>query len=259
MFELFVSQFDGCTFKPGGYNCTCACEASWLYRASQGKIHQTSCAVRTETRDRDGGTNLGQMEAVSTAHGITTGKRYMPAAVDFLFGLIDTNRYAAHYNVCYEPFVGTPYDRFHGRFKENHDIILSGRGHDPDHLRVGDPGAQGFVDIPKSLLRQAGGMLLLNDAGTETINSEYGRGKAFAYVTPADPPTPLTLYHFRIASRSPIYRAPETAMAGHIDSGSGPCRKYKVNGHLWFQIVKPGSPVNGRYLHAGPTIVVTPI
>ena len=46
--ELFVKQLDGCSYPvnhttpSGGFNCTCATEAMWLYRASGGKIILTA-------------------------------------------------------------------------------------------------------------------------------------------------------------------------------------------------------------------------
>lgn len=240
-----------------GLNCTCATEAMWLYRASQGKLDISACLVRDLTNDCVGGTNLRQMEAVSTHYGITTGKVYQPVDFAFVADRVSTGRYGSHLNILYAPFVNTPYDRFFGRFTGNHDIYLSNRGSTPGTLRVGDPGAKAYHDIPISLLRTAAGRLDLG--GGETINSNNGVGKCYAYLTPADPAVPTTLYHFRVTGPNKVYHAPETAAYRNLNSGSGSCRKTKVNNHLWFQVVKPGSPINNQWLHAGPALEVTPI
>lgn len=260
-YERFVRQLDGCVLcggrSMGGLNCTCATEAMWLYRASQGAISTTGCHVRDLTDDCSGGTNLRQMQTVSLKYGIDTGKLYQPTNFDQVVSWVSTGRYGSHLNISYAPFVGTPYDRFHGGFRGNHDLYLSNRGHTAGTLRVGDPGATGFADIPISLLRNAAGKLDLG--GGVTVNAEYGGGKAYAYVAPADPAVPETLYHFAIKTKTPVYHAPETSPYRTLNSGSGSCRKTKVDGHIWYQIVKPGSIVNGQWLHAGPTFTVTPI
>jgi hypothetical protein len=258
--ERFVTQFDGCTYVSGGLSCTCAVEAMWLFRASQGKIVTTSCAVRRETHDTVGGTNLRQAEAVSKLHGIANGMVYQPTDVARIFDLVETGRYGSHFQLSYAPFVGTPYDRFGGRFRGGHDVYLSRRGSAAGTLRVGDPGAKGFADIPKTLLALAAGRL--DFGGGVTLNDEAGGGKAYAYVTPADPATPETLYHWFIQAKTPrtvVWNAPNGTKYGALSTGSGSCRKTHVDGRLWLQIVKPGSPIHGKWLHAGPTTRITPI
>jgi hypothetical protein len=257
-YELFRSQFDGCAYVSSGLNCTCASEAMWLYRASQGRITTTSCHVRSLTGDRTGGTNLNEMQSVSTGYGITTGKLYQPIDFDQIASWVDTGRYGSHLNISYAAFVGTPYDRFRGQFKGNHDLFLSNRGVAPGTIRTGDPGATGFVDIPITLLKNAAGRLDLG--GGTTLNAEFGGGKAYAYVTPADPATVATLYHFFVQGATPVWDKPNGTKISSIKTGSGSCRKYRdPEGRLWFQVVKPGSPINGRWLHAGPTVFVKPI
>lgn len=191
VYELFVTQRNDiapCSLCGGAINnwsnCTCASHAQWLYRASQGRISTTSCHVRDLTNDCVGGTNLNQMVAVSAMYGITTGKLYQPVAFSQLVSWIQTGRYGSHLNISYAPFVGTPYDRFHGGFSGNHDVFLSNKGGTSTTLRTGDPGATGFVDIPIALLGKAAGLL---DVGGQTLNAQSGIGKCYAYVTPIDP------------------------------------------------------------------------
>jgi hypothetical protein len=190
VYELFVKQLDGCTYHAQGDNCTCACEAMWLFRASQGKIKTTSCAVRTKTQDRVDGTNLGQMEIVSLAAGIDGGRVYRPAGWDTLTTAIASRRYGSHLNIRYRKLSGTRYDCFHGAFKGNHDLFISGPGRLSGTWRVGDPGADGrrettpdgFQDIPVSLLKACAGDL---DLGGHPL----GFGRAYIYLTPPDPRT----------------------------------------------------------------------
>lgn len=258
--EHFVSQFDGCTYPPGpGSNCTCATEAQWLFRASQGRIHTTACAIRRETHDTVGGTNLGQMEERSRAHGITTGRRYTPGDFSLLIDRVRTGRYGSHLNISYAPVVGSSLDAFHGGFRGNHDIYLSGPGAHYDTIRVGDPGRKAFADWPIWLLRSGAGRL---DVGSgHTITGEYGSGKAYFYLTPADPATSSTLYHWVVWTKSPltpVYSAPNVPY-GHLSSGSGTARLYVINRMHWLQIIRPGSRMNGKWLHLGPTIHAHPI
>lgn len=265
MIERFVSQFDACSYGPGsGFDCTCAVEAMWLFRASQGKIVTTACAVRRETHDTAGGTNLRQMQTVSVAHGITTGHLYEPTDIDAIFALVQTGRYASQLNISYAPVVGTGLDAFHGGFRGNHDIFLSGPGATPGTIRVGDPGAKGFRDWGGSLLKTAAGRLEFSNG--VTLNSEYGGGKCYAYVTPADPRTTETLYAWRVivkSPRTPVYAAPGGAVLTTLATGSGTGRLRVVNGLHWLQIVTntgfPTSAIVGKWLHLGPTIKTNPI
>lgn len=248
-----------CGISMNGLSCTCYSHAAWLYRASQGRIKTNGCHVRDLTNDCVGGTNLNQMEAVSTSYGITTGKRYQPIDFDQVAAWVNTGRYGSHLNICYAPFVGTPYDRFGGTFKGNHDIYLSTHGATAGTIRTMDPGIGTYHDIPTSLLKTAAGRLDLG--GGATINSEFGGGKCYAYVTPADPATATTIYHFFIKSATPVYSSDSvTTKIGSVRSGSGTCTKHYVNGLLWWQIVKPataGVLQPGRWLHAGPSFSVT--
>jgi len=192
MVDIFVKQLDGCTFVDGGLNCTCAAEAMWLFRASRGSIRLTACRVRQDTGDRQGGTHLGQMEQVSIAHGITTGRVFRPATFSMLETLMATGRYGAHVNISYRLISGTKYDCFSGRFKGNHDYYVSGMGSTSGTWRVGDPGADGrragiprsYQDIPISLIRAAAADL---DLGGRRL----GTGLVYTYITPPDPVPPV--------------------------------------------------------------------
>lgn len=251
--ELFAPQLvrDGapsCVLCHGkamnGFDCTCAVQRMWLYRASQGALNASVCHIRDLTGDCIGGTNLGQMEKVSTSYGITGGRYYHPIDVDQVFAWIDTGRYGTHFDVSYEPFVGTPYDRFFGRFRDNHDVFLSGPGKSSSTIRVGDPGAKGFHDVPKSLLKQAAGLLAMNPSGSVTLNDEAGRGKCYSYLTPIDPATSSTRYHAEITGETPLYKPPNHALPQKIDPPKGKAYGYTVtrsmvNAEWWYRIVGP--------------------
>jgi len=238
-----------------GLNCTCAAEAMWLYRASQGRFVTDACHVRDLTDDCVGGTNLGQMQAVSAEYRLT-GTRYQPTDVATIFALVRTNRYGAHLNISYAPVVDTSHDAFFGRFTGNHDIYLSARGASIGTIRVGDPGATGFHDWPETLLAQAAGLLDLG-AG-ETLNSEYGRGKCYAYLTPIDPDTtwwpdyagiPPSSATFAVQFRPGTYprfnqyggRTGTFTTAGGF-TAYGNTRKRLANGHLLGRLItdRPG-------------------
>jgi hypothetical protein len=186
--EIFVKQLDGCTYCSGGLNCTCASEAMWLYRATQERVHLTSCAVRTETGDRVGGTNLSQVDAVSRHHGVTTGRIYRPISSGLLTDLTETGRYGFIIQVLYAVISGTKYDCWSGRFKGNHAMYVSGPGAKIGTWRVADPGADGrrpeiphgYQEIPFALMLAAAARL---DIGGHPL----GAGKAYAYLTPPDP------------------------------------------------------------------------
>lgn len=77
---------------------------------------------------------------------------------------------------------------------------------------------------------------------------------------------PPPAFRFRIHSMTSVYRKPEGVAVDQVRSGSGTCRKAHVNGHLWLQIARPTTPgtggrglQTGRWLHAGPSITVSPI
>lgn len=216
-YELFVPQRERygaprCVLCDGkimnGLSCTCAVDASWLYRASQGKIKTTMCRVRDLTDDCVGGTRLRQMEEVNVRDfHISTGALYLPATIDHVFDLVDTGRYAGHLNISYAAVVGHPQDAFAGAFRSNHDILLAGRGGTDSSVRVMDPGNDHFMDWPKSLLRSAAQELDLDGHGL-TLAEEAGGGKCYAYMTPPDPvvarwwpfwkPTPPTSASFAV-------------------------------------------------------------
>lgn len=181
-YEKFVSQFDNCTYGPGsGFDCTCAAEGMFLYRASQGRIIETACAVRRETGDVVGGTNLNEMEKVSKAHGITTGRVYQPVDFATIIRYVETGRYGAILQILYAPVVGTSHDAFHGNFRGNHALFLSRPGATAGTIRVGDPGASWWADWPVNLLRNGAGRLDFGNGETPGI------GNCYAYVTPGDP------------------------------------------------------------------------
>lgn len=189
-YEIFVKQLDGCGYMAGGYNCTCASDAMWLFRASQGRVHTTSCAIRTATGDRSGGTNLTQVDAVNDRLGVAGGRIYRPITAAALSGLIATGRYGAIIQVLYAPLSGSPFDCWSGRFKGNHAMYISGPGAKSGTWRVADPGAdgrragipRGYQDIPAALMFTAAARL---DLG----GHELGTGKAYVYMTPPDPDT----------------------------------------------------------------------
>ena len=231
-----------------GLGCTCYSHASWLYRASQGRIKTNGCNVRDLTNDCAGGTTLRQMQGVSAHYGITTGAVYLPINIDQVFAWVETGRYGSHLNIRYEPFVNTPYDRFSGRFKGNHDIYLSKRGAAAGTIRVMDPGIGTYHDIPKTILRQSAGLLGMNDSGSVTLNDEAGRGRCYAYVTPADPATTsIATYRAVISGRTPLYVSPNGATAGTVSAATYTVTRSKVAGLWWYRITTAASASRGRY------------
>jgi hypothetical protein len=184
--DRFVKQLDGCSYYPGGYNCTAASEAMWLYRASAGKIQLSSCQVRAQTGDRSGGLTLEQAQAVSTHYGQTGGRLYKPTTFDILKTLLLTHRYGAIVQIGYAAIAGTSVDCFDGNFRGGHAVFV--RDGQSGFASVGDPGADGRrPSIPTgwqsyswSLLEKACAALPLGNG------SLLGPGKAYAYMTPAD-------------------------------------------------------------------------
>jgi hypothetical protein len=234
-----------------GLNCTCSVERMWLYRASQGRLNVSVCHIRDLTNDCTGGTNLGQMKAVSESYGITTGKLYQPIDFDQVAAWVSTGRYASHLNISYGPLAGTSYDRFFDRFFGNHDIFLSGPGASSSSLSVGDPGATTFHDIPKSLLKTAAGRLALetDSSGrtTLTLNERYGSGKAYAYVTPIDPAVSTTRYHVAISGKTALYSSPGGSVVGSVTKASYTVLRAKSGGLWWYQILASSSGNNKRW------------
>jgi hypothetical protein len=213
--ERFVKQLDGCTFtvktadgswvSSAGYNCTCASDAMFLYRATQGRTPTSSCHVRTLTGDRSGGTDLAQVNTVNQdAYGVYSGRRYQPGDASTLLNLVKSGRYGAIWDLSYSVVRGTTHDADRGNFGGNHAVYLSGPGKAVGTIRVGDPLADGrypgcpdgFADWPESLLVNGAGKLLLRPG--VTLNSDAGPGHAYAYLTPADPS--LKTYSVQIAA-----------------------------------------------------------
>ena len=249
--EIFVKQLDGCTYVPGGKNCTCAAHAMWLFRASQGRITRTSCSVRRQTNDTVGGTSLRQMKTVSDQQGIPGGVLWLPGRFDKLVELVRTGRYAAHVNVGYGVLAGTRWDCFEGAFRGAHDTFLSVG--DSDSGRLGDPGAdarragipKGYQDIPWDLLERAAGALPLV-AGGPTLAQEHGSGSVYAYLTPADPIVVLRKYRVAIrgnttTKRTPLYSAPNGTRVGAVSVASYVVTQSKVGGLWWYRIVSAGN------------------
>jgi hypothetical protein len=204
MVDTFVTQFDDCNYlvdgKPsGGKNCTCACHAMWLFRASGGKIKLSSCQCRMRTGDRFGGTHLGQMEQISKEFGITTGKVYRPLAVNVAIDLLLTGRYGSHWQGSNAPYVGTPYDASRGRFFGNHDWYISGPGTAPKTFRAADPQRlAGYRDIPIELMVRSAARLDMGDG-------LLGPGKVYCYFTPPDPIPPVTHYKAIVSKTTQVY------------------------------------------------------
>ena len=209
VYERFVKQLDGCTYCSGGLNCNCASEAMWLWRASQGKIATSSCDVRRRTGDKAGGTNLEQIEQVSLGYGITTGRVYKPIMATALFDMVRNGR-GAVLQIGYSVIAGTRFDCFDGRFRGGHSLYLSRV--DGSYTYAADPGAdgrrssipRGFQSYPTSLLIKAAGALQLS-VGGQTVNQRYGLGRAFAYVTPQDPPTASPSYHAVVTKTTKLW------------------------------------------------------
>ncbi len=252
--ERFVKQLDGCTLcggkSMGGLNCTCAAEAMWLYRASQGSISTTACHVRDLTNDCDGGTNLEQMAAVSAHYGITSGKVYRPMSFSSFETAMRSGRYGAIIQVNYAPIRGTQFDCFGGGFHDGHGMYAS-RGNsltchyaDPgaDGRRAGIP--DGYQNMPWSLLERAAGEL---DIG----GRQLGLGKIYAYLTPPDPVTPTQEYIVTISGRVTLYNHPGGTKVGAVTQATYRCARSKVNGAWWYRIISKasgGSTANaGRY------------
>jgi hypothetical protein len=247
VYERFVKQLDGCTYHPPGENCTCACEAMWLYRASQGRIITSSCDVRRRTGDDEGGTRLEQVEAVSKQYGITTGIVYKPMLISKLWSLMDTGRYGAILQIDYSPIAPTQYDCFDSHFFGAHAIYLT-RPSGASSVVAGDPGAdgrrstipKGWQTYPRSLLTKAAGMLDIGDAGHPlTLDSRYGAGHCFAYVTPPDPAG--VKYLATISGPVSIYNRPGGTVVGRVTKATYICTRSKIDGLWWYTILTTSS------------------
>lgn len=241
-YSIFVPQLDGCTYHAGGDNCSCATEAMWLFRASQGKIRTTSCHVRELTGDKVAGTNLDEMVDVSAHYGITNGVLWKPSRFDDVRHAVVYGRRGSHLQLDYSPIAASPYDCFSGRFFGGHDVYLDSG--DDTHAVVGDPGADGrrpgiptgYQQIPWTLLAKAAGMLVINTAG-QTMNDRYGPGHAFAYLTPADPVPAYVSVNVVIHGATPLYDKPFGARVRAVRSASYRCQARQYQGVWWYRII----------------------
>jgi hypothetical protein len=240
--EKFVRQLDGCTYCSGGQNCTCACEAMWLYRASQGRVSISACTVRRQTGDRTEGTNLEQMRQVSILRGFPGGMLYRPARFDKIRELILTGRYGAIIQGGYSQIAGSQFDCFDGNFRGAHAIYLSRGSTTTAH--GADPGADGrrptiptgYQNYPWAMLERFASALPLNDAGL-TLGKDAGSGYVYAYVTPADPLQPTQKYVVSITGFTPIYAAPNAARTAAVSKATYICTRSKVTGLWWYRIL----------------------
>lgn len=245
MTDIFVKQLDGCTYCSGGQNCTCACHAMWLYRATQGRVRLTACQVRTKTGDKTGGTNLTQMAAIAHDLGVV-GTLWKPGLFAEARRLTLTGRYGWHCQIGYNVLANTAWDSFGGRFRGAHDVYIAGGNENT--ARMGDPGADGrragipngYQSIPWELLERAASALPMSADGP-TLAQEYGSGRVNAYLTPADPV--IAADRFRVVidgntttRRTPLYNKPNGARAGAISDASYIVTRSKVTGLWWFRI-----------------------
>jgi hypothetical protein len=269
VYERFTKQLDGCTYCSGGLNCTCACHSMWEYRASQGRISRTACAVRIETGDKSGGTNLGQMQELATARGIPS-TLWRPGSFDSLRKLLQTGRYGAHLNGGYSALADTAWDCFEGNFRGNHDIYLSAGG--ANNVREGDPGADerrgdipaGYQSMPWDLAEKFAGRLNVGSATSPvSLNTKYGTGKVYALITPADPIVSATRYVVSITGdaehRTNLYASPGGAYVGAVTKATYICTRAKVGGLWWYRIVGTvtGAPTANRGRYFKPTRYTT--
>lgn len=265
-YERFVKQLDGCTYHPPGDNCTCASEAMWLYRASQGKIKTTSCAVRRATGDRVEGTNLEQMETISAARGLP-GTLYRPATFATVKRLVLTGRYGAIIQIGYSAIAGTRFDCFGGSFHGGHAWYLSqgtaatGRIGDPgaDHRRPSIP--NGFQDVPWALIENAAGHLPLNNSGL-TLADERGTGFVYAFLTPADPILASSRFLVSISGYTPLFTRPNGSGAGAVSAATYVAARSPVNNEWWYRIISKqggGKTANaGRFFKPNRHVLARP-
>lgn len=247
-YERFVRQLDGCAYCPGGQNCTCACEAMWLYRASQGRIVTSACAVRRRTGDRTGGTNLEQMQHVSSGLGITGGVLYRPTLFAKVRDIVLTGRYGAIIQIGYSQIAGSTWDCFDGEFRGGHALYLSRGTLATGH--AADPGADGrrpsiptgFQNYPWAVLERAASALPLG--GGATVGSEFGSGRVYAYVTPADPLPPKAQFIVAIEGTpgeprtyTNLYVAPNGQKVGAVSVATYVCARSSVSGIWWYRIL----------------------
>lgn len=240
VYEKFVKQLDGCTYVSGGFDCTAASDAMWLYRASQGRVSLSACTVRRKTGDRSGGLNLEEVRSVNIGLGYPGGLVYRPIWFEKLRGLILTGRYGAILQIGYSQIAGTQYDCFGGQFRGGHAIFIS-RGTDAT-AHAGDPGADGrragipvgYQNYPWALLERAASALPLGNG--QTLGGDQGSGFAYAYLTPADPIIPTAKWDVSLTGFTPLYTAPSGARVGAVTAASYVCTRAKVGGLWWYRI-----------------------
>lgn len=243
--EIFVKQLDGCTYHSPGDNCNCAAGAMLLFRASQGRIHLTSCQVRVRTGDRSGGTNLEQVQKIATSYGIKT-TLYRPGLFPKVQQLIESGRYGAIIQIGYRILRNTAWDCFEGQFAGGHSVFVSAGT--SAHAREGDPGAdgrradtpRGYQSMPWDLLERAASGLPLDDAGT-LLSDEFGSGRVYALLTPADPAVSSQRWMVQIngnptrpATFTQLYAGMDGARSGRVSEATYVCLRAKDGAGLWW-------------------------
>jgi hypothetical protein len=264
--DIFVKQLDGCTYKSGGFNCTCAVHAMWMYRASGGTLRKTACQVRQASGDTSGGTNLEQMQAVSSHFGVSRGTLYRPGLFLKVRDLVLTGRHAAHVQIGYRLLRNTKWDCFGGNFGGAHDLYVNGG--DANNAHYADPGADGrrpgiptgYQTMPWDLLERCASNLPIADNGL-TVAQEFGSGRVYALVTPADPLASGVKITMQIDGYTPLYYSPGGMRDGAVSKATYVCTRSKVDGLWWYKIVsKVGG---GKTANAGkffkPTRFTRPV
>lgn len=254
MVDKFKSQFDHCQLCGkimDGFNCSCSSEAMFLFRATQGKVDISSCHVRDLTNDCSGGTDLGQMKAVSEHYGVNVGALWRPGKFDALKDLLLKNVYPAHVQGGYAPLAGTEWDCFRGGFRGGHDIYV--KEANAFGVRYADPGANGrypgcpsgWQTMPWYMLRRFANALPLKDGGP-TLAQEYGDGFVYAYIGPRDPV--IIVEHWLVtidggqAHRTSLLDKPFGTKKSSVSIASYICTLSKVNSsagvpYWWYRIV----------------------
>lgn len=263
MSNIFVKQLDGCTYCSGGQNCSCACHAMWLYRASGGRIKLTACQVRRKTGDTSGGTNLRQMATITAALGVKAGSLWLPGSFAKSRQLVLSGRYGGHFQIGYNIIANTQWDCFEGNFRGGHDWFI--KGGTANVAYVGDPGADhrrsgiplGYQAIPWEIVERACATLPLSSGGP-TLAQEYGSGYVFTYLTPPDPVVSTERWKVVITGQTGLYDAPYGRKVSGVTAATYICtesdRKNPTTGVIqhWFQIL-PTAKTDNRGLWISPS------